>query len=59
MSETTLVATGRAQIGFTDAAGIVVRIAGDDQYRLPATARSALEGLDATVPQRASAKVRR
>jgi phage shock protein A len=29
-----------------EAAGIVVRIAGDDQYRLPATARSVLEGLD-------------
>jgi phage shock protein A len=29
-----------------EGAGIVVRIAGDDQYRLPATARSALEGLD-------------
>ena len=29
-----------------EAAGIVVRIAGDDQYRLPASARSVLEGLD-------------
>ncbi|HEY0408913.1 MAG TPA: hypothetical protein VGE42_01465, partial [Candidatus Dormibacteraeota bacterium] len=29
-----------------EAAGIVVRIAGDDQYRLPANARSALEGMD-------------
>jgi phage shock protein A len=29
-----------------EGAGIVVRIAGDDQYRLPASARSALEGLD-------------
>lgn len=29
-----------------EGAGIVVRIAGDDQYRLPATARSVLEGLD-------------
>jgi phage shock protein A len=29
-----------------EAAGIVVRIAGDDQYRLPANARSSLEGLD-------------
>ncbi len=29
-----------------EGAGIVVRIAGDDQYRLPANARSALEGLD-------------
>jgi phage shock protein A len=29
-----------------EGAGIVVRIAGDDQYRLPAGARSALEGLD-------------
>jgi phage shock protein A len=29
-----------------EGAGIVVRIAGDDQYRLPSSARSALEGLD-------------
>jgi phage shock protein A len=29
-----------------EAAGIVVRVAGDDQYRLPATARSVLQGLD-------------
>ncbi|HVS42388.1 MAG TPA: hypothetical protein VMU20_08965, partial [Candidatus Dormibacteraeota bacterium] len=29
-----------------EGAGIVVRIAGDDQYRLPASARSVLEGLD-------------
>ena len=29
-----------------EAAGIVVRIAGDDQYRVPASARSVLEGLD-------------
>jgi phage shock protein A len=29
-----------------EGAGIVVRIAGDEQYRLPASARSALEGLD-------------
>jgi phage shock protein A len=29
-----------------EVAGIVVRIAGDDQYRLPANARSALEGMD-------------
>jgi len=29
-----------------ESAGIVVRIAGDEQYRLPASARSALEGLD-------------
>jgi phage shock protein A len=29
-----------------EGAGIVVRIAGDEQYRLPASARSALEGMD-------------
>ncbi len=29
-----------------EAGGIIVRIAGDEQYRLPANARSALEGLD-------------
>jgi phage shock protein A len=29
-----------------EGAGIVVRIAGDEQYRLPASARSVLEGLD-------------